>query len=291
MRENSENRWTIANIGLPVALGILFVMIFAFAPSRSDYSGAVETITINRWWDALCWATVATVVTACMVGLIGKRKRTRLWWLPFSFSIVSPFLCCGGLFNAIISYADMASAKDLDGTEYHLLGESFLQGHTLVIARLKSRVAFVDRYEVIVTSPWEGEYLEVVRPQDRVTDRPALWLTKDRILVGLPYENDAYVAYDLEKKRPYSLESFNLDDGYADIRTLSPFLLLKSGDVPSESDYKELLNPESNGYPDKYAVELDLYQSDPLRVSLAKKLLPVLRRNSPKLEYATPSSP
>lgn len=272
----------MANIGLPVVLGVYFVLIFAFPPSRSDYSGSAETITINRWWETLGWATVATIVVAFVVGLVGKRKRAYLWWLPFSISIVSPFLCCGGFFNAMISHADMASVKDRDGAEYHLLGQSFLQGSELVIGRLQKRVGFIDRFEVIAHSPWEGDYLEVVRPKERVREEPELWLTKDRILVGLPYKNDAYVAYDLKTNRPYSETKYS-NRGNSDIRSLSPFLLLKSGDVPSESDYNEMLDPESEGYPDKFALELDLYyQKDPLQVSLARKLLPVLQKNPPK---------
>ena len=269
---------------MATTLGLLYVLLYAFPPSKNEYSGPSSTITINRWWEPLGWATAALLLVNLVLSFRWQLQRRVLWWVPLSFALAGPLLCCGGLFNGLISYGDLASVKDRDGTEYHLLGQSFLQGSDLAIGRLQSRFGFLEQYEVIVTSPWEQSfgYLEVVRPEDRVTEEAGLWLTKDRVLVGLPYGNDAYLAYDLEAKRPYS-QIFNSNElNYTDIRNLSPFLLLKSGDVPSERDFKELLNPESYGYPDKFAVDLDLYQSDPLRVSLARKLLPFLKKNPPK---------
>lgn len=88
----------------------------------------------------------------------------------------------------------------------------------------------------------------------------------------------AYLAYDLEARRPYSQVYGANDNGYlSDMRELSPLLLLGLGDSPKESDYQTLLDAKSNGRPFPGALGKDLNGVDVGRTKLARRLLSDLR--------------
>lgn len=81
------------------------------------------------------------------------------------------------------------------------------------------------------------------------------------------------MAYKLDDGTAYSHVMSPNEDGYVDLRQLSPFLLLKPNDVPNPMDFKTLLDSKSNGRPFPVAVAKELRNTNPRVRRLATKLL------------------
>jgi hypothetical protein len=260
------------------ALFVAYALMVLLPGESFGRVGAVETVTINAWRGHFYVLALASSVAACAASLWAMRSQRR-WtlWLLFFAGLGSPLICCSGTFDDLGGFHDAGYVRDKDGTEYHLLKSAFLQGAQLALARLRSRVGPLEEYEVLVESPWEESFgfLAVVRPQ--ASTETELYLTEDRMLVGVPHGNMAFLAYDLTLRKAYS-QIYNVNEhGYADMRELSPFLLLGSDDVPRESDFKSLMKPKSFGRPYPQAVQKDLTSPNVGVRELARRLLADLR--------------
>jgi hypothetical protein len=243
-------------------------------------TGTVQTITINTWRGWLLIAALASSIVAVFASL--RTTRLRWWpaWLLFALGLGSPLIWFGCLVHDFGAHQGAGFVRDHDGKEYHLLKSSFLQGSHLAIGRLRHRLGPIEEYEILAESPWEESFgfLAVVRPE--ASTNPELYLTDDRMLVGVPHRNMAFLAYDLRAAKAYSQRINGDESGFSDMRELSPFLLLRSHDVPRPSDFQSLMAPESFGRPYPQAIQKDL-TSDNARVrELARRFLAVPRTRS-----------
>ena len=155
--------------------------------------------------------------------------------------------------------------------------EDFLQGSELVIARVEHRGLFQNRLKVLVHSSWESTegYLLVVRPMGRRFARQ-LHLTDQGILVGLPYQNQAFLAYDTIKAKGYSElaneKSNEPGQPAGTMKELSPFLLIGPHDTPSTDDVDSVMNADLYSIPDLQVVKRDFINPNPNIRDFAKTL-------------------
>ncbi len=236
--------------------------------------GEVETITLNAWRGSLFLiAFGSSLVAVCASLWAAIARRLRVGWALLPLGLGSPLLCCMNVVDDLGAHQDAGSVRDRDGAEYHLLKSAFLQGSHLAIARVRRRFGPTVEYEVLVESPWEASFgcLAIVRPEGQKDAE--IYLTEGRTLVGVPYESTAYLAYDLDAKRAYS-QIYNVNEnGYADLRKRSPFLLLGADDAPRKDDFEALLKAEDYARPTKTAVEAELSNPNPRVAALAKRYL------------------
>lgn len=256
-------------------LCVLYALLILFPASRFTGTTRPETITLNDWRGPLYLLALATSATTVFLALRFLRRRgQRSGWIAFAIGASSPLFLCVGVGNDLGAFMDAGSVRDVDGTEYHLLESAFLQGSELAIGRLRRRSGPIEEFEVLVDSPWEEHFgfLSIVRSQDASRDR-RMYLTKESVLVGVPYGNKAFLGYDLGNRKAYS-QIFNAnEEGYADMRKLSPFLLLGAEDAPRESDVRTLFDPKSTGRPFPEAIARDRESPNHEVAELTRRLL------------------
>ena len=200
MKQLSERDLNIQLVGLP-ALFFGYILLF-LVPYHSQ---ADSVLTIHHYY---LWLAVflAVGVMASIVYLLKcslQKRRTGIL-LPL-LVLGSPIVGCSGLVILAASLTPTASVTDEKGSEFVLLASHFMQGSQLMIARKASGNIFQTNYEILVDSPWEEEwgYLKVVLPPE-APDGMNLYLTPNHLLVGIPYKNEAFLAYDLENNIAYS---------------------------------------------------------------------------------------
>lgn len=271
-------------VAAPALLVGLYALLLWLPGSFPSGVTKAETITVFEGRDSLdLVAGGGAFLAACWaLWLVFRRRRRGAGCLLFLLSLACPvFLVLGALIHGD-SFTDLGSVQGPDGAEYHLLGWDFLQGSRIAIGRLSSRVGPVEKYRMLAFSFQYGDagYLAVVRPQAPSGDR-TLYLTSNSLLLGAPYENVAYVAYDLKTRKAYG-QLVGIEQGRADIREISPFVLLGRADVPREPDVQSLFDAAGWGRPFPRAVKPDLGNPNPKVADLARRLLDYLKRHPPQ---------
>jgi len=262
-------------VGLSVILVVLYFLLACFPSSNDSGEGSSRTIVINTIAIPFFWITLVAVPISFIVAISALTSKVRTGWLLLSLTLVGPFVGIFSIGNALTGHTDEISVKDSDGSEYHLLAQLFLQGSELVIGRLEHRSLFQERYLVVASSAWE-EPLFMVRPEP-AGESPKLYITPSHQVIAVQNENWAFLAYDSATGKEYN-EHWDTDpkSPEGDIRDLSPFLLLREGDVPSQSDFQSLLDAggkdKREGRPNIKAIEADLQNPNPEVRAMAQKL-------------------
>ena len=214
------------------------------------------------WFAIIFWG-------ACMVcSLMSIATRNKWGWLSFLAFLVCP--CVGlssGLEEMDHTYVDEGSSKDVDGSEYHLLTNSFLQGHKCLLAKVKDRAGSTTTYAILSFASFSGdaEHVRLVRTQGK-PEVHAPTITRGRLLIAA-FETYAYGAYDLNHKVNHSGSSD--DKGYP-ISKLSPFVLLGPNDIPNQTDFEEALKEDAFNVTDPDVLKSELQNSNPRVREMAK---------------------
>lgn len=115
-----------------------------------------------------------------------------------------------------------------DGKTFVFCDSCFLQGQHIAIAEVSERGMFETTYKVLVDTNGDSprSWASIVRPEGSSDEYGQLYL-KNGYLLGVRYENRCYLAYKLENETAY---------GHGDIESISPFVCLCDGDIPSKKD-------------------------------------------------------
>lgn len=98
----------------------------------------------------------------------------------------------------------------------------------MAIAEILSQNNLKTTYRVLVHNNGDSprSWASVVRPDRSIDEYGQLYL-KDGLLIGVRFNNECYLAYDLYNKKAY---------GSGEIELLSPFVCLSPNDIPNEFD-------------------------------------------------------
>lgn len=276
---------------------IEIVLLFTF-PSYSEARSVVSqggknheywSIT-NRDYPMIVVILIWVVpIFALVAGCVCIARKNWVGLLPITFVCSCPVLGVWIMFVSGMQEFDSGLVVDSKGTEYHALVESFMQGQTLTIARLNSVRGSTKNYEVLVSSPFDSPkyYLRLVRPAT-AKDGTMIHLVDDHLVISCLGDNRAFGAYDLATETAYNCP-FPIHPELVDIKTLSPFVMLKPEDELNESDVKDVLNDFvgdslQNG-PDLplKAVEAELTNPNPRVREIAAKIAEGLRKEQERL--------
>lgn len=253
--------------------GILVISwCLLFFTSNSVRLGQELTINTAHGWF---YPIVIVVGVLALIGSIWALSANNgIGVVSLVAVVVSPVVMFfAGIFEAG-DYSSVAMARDVDGTEYHLLDSHFLQGSSLAIGRLTKRNAFQTKFDLLIESGCEDTFgfLSLVRP-NRKTDECLIALTSNHVVVGAEQGYKCYLAYDLRNRKAYSQSGNSSGEVSTSIQSMSPFVLLGPHDLPKKEDYKLLFDPKSTGLPDVKAVEADLQNPNPAVRVMARRYI------------------
>jgi hypothetical protein len=232
----------------------------------------LQSLTIVKHYGLVHFIAILFAFIFLMIVIISlwiKKIPFRwcLWLLPFlycvicvkesdSFSVLDPWTCHG-------------SVKDSAGNIYWFLDQSFLQGQTMAIGRLRKTNIFMDEFEVLVATNGDSpqNYLHITRPDGSPEGYGQLYLSKDNWLVGVRCENLMFLAYDLNSKKPFAGDH---------VETLSPFLLIEENTALNPVDCTQIQQVgigERVGQPREETIQAAFNHANPEVRAFAKKLL------------------
>jgi len=191
----------------------------------------VNTVIVFRPFDLLrsiaFWVAAATFAFGFM-GIWVKRIPFRWAFLVIPVVGYPPCLFASVVQN-LAPWERCGKLTDHDGTEYCFLDSSFLQGQTLALARLEQRSLLVEEYKILVTTNGDSprSFIPILRPDAMQDGYGQVYLTPNRMLLGIRRDNLLYMGFDLTNGRAY---------GRGDVETLSPFLCLQKDTVLKEED-------------------------------------------------------
>ncbi len=139
--------------------------------------------------------------------------------------ILSPLVCSMRIGLNIAPWESFDRLTGPDGRTYWFMDSSFLQGQRLVIACDLAKNMFYSRRRVLgeTNGDYPRSYIGIVRrAADRHEGYGQLYLSPDGLIIGVRGDNDAYMAYDPERRRFYGRE---------EIGVLSPFVLIGQDDA------------------------------------------------------------
>jgi hypothetical protein len=255
----------------PIAMSTVLILVswmtIHFPSHRQFRTGNILTFTASpagalseRLFETI-WCLSLILCIVCIF------RKNWLGLILFVIGTACTFFVLGDGLDYAGQFVDEASIKDSQGNEYHLLNSNFLRGTNVAIAKVIGRSANETKYEVLVQDPGKEGTLRVVRKQ-RVPDTASLYITPNGLLVGLLYGSYCVNAFDLKNKTPYGAEVSEHK-----IRELSPFVLLRDGDVPNEKDFDSLLHLSKEDRADIEVVRKDLKSPNATVRDLAARYL------------------
>ena len=214
-------------------------MLTSHFPEYEQHTrGDQLSIYQNPWGDKIFIVGVIAWFACLIIAFVSLMKRNWVGFVPLFWAIgicVSPFIFVGKTSSDDMGSLSLVdSIKDVKGNEYHLLGESVIRGHKLVLAKVASKVGFEIRYKILAQSGWTYYNLCLVRPESNSTNH-CLYMSIDQVLVGSD-KNHGFLAYDLRGLRECS------------IRDVSNFILIGPNDIPSEPDFQDLLHCKDDAF-------------------------------------------
>lgn len=226
----------------------------------------VGTITILKPWvkSTLSWMPVIAggsllLITIWPIRLIESRHRLGAFLFAVIGFVVS---CVAHLMTNLIPWTEHGSIRDIQGNEYVFCDRSFLQGQTMAITKVAGSTNYTATYKVLGTNNGDSphSFLTIVRPSDSTESYGQLYLANNQWLLGIRYENNCYLAYDLVNQKFY---------GHGDIEKLSPFIALNtegklnSRDVSMITQLLQGTSAYRDGRPSKEGIEQGLQHPNP----------------------------
>jgi len=249
----------------------LFFIPKTWAVASPDKNFDLQSIVILPHYNLLLIVTVlaaAAMLPLAIVSLKVKQVpfRAALWLLPL---VLFPISIARATFANLAPWQTMGSTQDQAGNQYYFLESSFLQGQLLALARHRSHSFLRDEYEVLATTNGDSprSYLNVVRPADLPNGYGQVLISKDEWLVGLRYDNQMYLAYNLNSRSRYVGPR---------LYTLSPFLLIDSSSEMNRLDVEQVLNSgigSGVGQPRLKSILAELNSTNPVVASLAQAMV------------------
>jgi len=237
------------------------------------------TITIMKPWlrEAVSWMPVVAagsllLITLWPTRLISGGHR----WCAGLFAVIgfvgSSLL---GLMKNLGPWTEHGHIQDATGNVYVFCDSSFLQGQTMALTKQIGATDYTTTYKVLGTTNGDSprSFLTIVRPKYSSDGYGQLYLTNDRWLLGVRYDNHCFLAYDLVNQKFY---------GHGDIEKLSPFLALNATQRCNADDVakiEKLLKEAStfnDGRPKKESLEQGLQHPNPEVRKLAEAWLKLL---------------
>ncbi len=256
-------------------MSVLLVLAFWIAlsfPDRQHFVGSgyevgwqiiFTTSPISSFIGGLTTFALIAGVVVLIISLF------RMNWQGIILLIVilgTLFVTFGSAFEQAGDYQDASKVKDARGNEYHLFLSHFLQGSHLLIGKVVRQTSNETAYEILADDTWESDCLHVVRAKG-ASDESQLIVTSSGLLVALADNNMCFAAYDINSKTRYDTE------GSHKLSELSPFVLLREGDTPSEKDFQDLLHLTGDDKPKSVVIKKDLTSSIPIVRQLAARYL------------------
>jgi len=278
--------WINAALAVAVALSLGIFALTGFLPQHwVVYNGKawpdtnIDSVTLLQptFQRLLSLVGLLCLVALLALAVIGLYRRNVA--MPL-IALLAAFLCpVAGLTHFVRNLVPWQIHSELradDGTIYYFAESSFLQGQTLMLARLREETLFTRTMDALVVTNGDNprSYLRIIRPAEAEDKYGQLYLTEDHWLLGLRTENRCFFAYDLGAGKPY---------GHGAVEELSPFLAIGNQTLLHKPDVASLLAvgiegergaptraavKQSLAHPNKEvrAVALQLLGDKPLRI-------------------------
>lgn len=212
----------------------LFLVYANLEGSRSAHDGDFKLTTIERLHPAITNRIGWLAFGACMILLAISAVSFKTRWLRrpaigLAIGLIFyPFCVLLHTVKNLPTWTIHGQVATDDGTTFVFCDCSFLQGQTMALARVSHQDNWTTTYRVLIDNngDWPESWASVIRPDGSTDEYGQLYL-KNGFLIGVRYENKCYLAYDLKNYKAY---------GHSDIETLSPFVCLAPGDIPSQAD-------------------------------------------------------
>jgi hypothetical protein len=270
-----------------IFLAIAMFAMIAFLPRSREVKAASESpdgfniasVTVLRTGVA---RAINLAAMGCFVALVVINVRSRRRRAHTQARVAAVAVLLGAVAPIISFLRDPApwqifdEARAEDGTNYCFAESHFLQGQTLILARVKEEAMFTRTVEVIVVTNGDSprSYLLLVRPASAADGYGQVHLTESGWVLGLRSANQCYFAFDRRTGRRY---------GHGAVERLSPFLALGGADEPLESDVSTVKSAltegtQGEGAPSEEAISDGLDHSNPRVREVAAQLLDAMRR-------------
>lgn len=227
----------IIGITLYAITATAFLIFAGFEVSQHDDSPDYKLVTIEivhpQVVSVIDWGVLAIAFVVAILSLVSIRRRILPWPM---LGLLIAFLLFPGCFlfhvgRNLAQWTTHGEVRRGDGTTFVFCDSSFLQGQTMAIAEVAEVGRFKTSYRVLVQTNGDSprSWASLIRPVGSSDDYGQLYLTRDEILVGVRYDNRAFLAYDLKHKSAH---------GHGAIESLSPFVCLDEVSEPSPTDLK-----------------------------------------------------
>lgn len=214
----------------------LFFIPRTWAVRSQDQFSNIESVVILSHYDLLIVVSLLAAALLMVLAILSLQLKTvpfraALWILPL---ILYPVSLTRATLANLGPWQILESAQDSYGNNYYFLEQSFLQGQLLSIARHKTHSFFKDEYEVLAVTngDYPRHYLNIVRPANAQNLYGQVYVSKDKWVVGVRFDNQMYLAYNLTSKSIYVGPR---------LYTLSPFLLIDDETLMNQVDVEQVL--------------------------------------------------
>src|SRR5262249_23592679 len=153
---------------------------------------------------SLFWLALVCLLALVGVSILGTIKgRFPVAATALVLALFCPISC---VFSFLRNPAPWAIQREIQSPEqetYLFVESSFLQGQTLVLARLRVETFFTRTMDVLVETNGDSprSFLRIVRPAGAEDNYGQLYVTPGRFLLGLRTENRCFMAYDLNARK------------------------------------------------------------------------------------------
>lgn len=208
-----------------LAVAMLAMVLVPSGWGTTGPSGLLAEIHVFRAYDSVTSALLSVLLASPLIALLVGILCFRRWWwrlgLMLVFLVLAPASCAVGALNNVAPWRSYGRVTTKEGVDYRFMDSSFMQGQQMAIVRVEGRDRFCDNFAVVVLTNGDAPeaYIPIVRPENPVNEYGQLYLTADGWLVGVRYDNDMYMAYDLSTGKGYD---------NPDVEELSPFLCIGS---------------------------------------------------------------
>lgn len=285
-------QWIVIGLGL-VCLPIPLVMAI------DDVETKVGFVDINLPDDPTYHLTITTVqpelkrmvhsslqvliVSGIILALVGVAFRAGTTLSSIACILVSVAIvmsCCGGAIYNLAPWHYGPSIQGPNGQIYYVMESSFLQGQSLVLAKLEQQTWLTKTSRALVETNGDSpqSWQTIVRPATSNDDGGlTAAISPTGLLCGFRYHDRCFFAFDLNAETRY---------GRNGIRGVSPFVLLDADTPLHEPDVERIAKrirdhePQwsNNGIPKIEQLENGLNHPNPAVKAVAKRLLDIPRR-------------
>ena len=299
MRTMSRFR-SIVHVLQRIVIGLGFVSLpFPLLIAIEDAETEVGFVDINLPDDPTRHLTITTVrpelkhvvhssllllilsgIILPLVGVVCRAGTIRSCIACIAVSVALVISCCAGVIYNLAPWQYGPPIQGPDGRIYYVMESSFLQGQTLVLARLEHETSFQRTSRVLVETNGDSPrtWQTIIRPATANDDGVlAAAISPTGLLCGFRYEDHCFFAYDLNAEKRY---------GRNNIRNVSPFVLLSADTPLHEPDVERVAKRireydgkwRDNGIPKIGQLEDGLKHPSPAVNAVAKRLLEIPRR-------------